>query len=764
MTRYTVAVRTLCEFAAKQGDLDLRFTPSPTAQEGVAGHRTVASRRSAAYRRELTLSAHYRHLTVRGRADGFDPGQPLLEEVKTYRGDLERMPANHRQLHWAQAKVYAAMLCRELALPALTVSLVYFDIDRQEEAPPLLQRYAASELEACFAALCERFLAWSELELAHRAARDAALTRLRFPHGEFRPGQRDLAKAVFNAARLGRCLLAQAPTGIGKTVATLFGMLKAVPQQAFDKVFFLTAKGTGRAVALAALDTLQRSHPPLPLRVIELVAREKSCEHPDRQCHGESCPLARGFYDRLPAARAAASSAARLTRPVLREIALAHAVCPYYLGQEVARWCDVVVGDYNHCYDASALLHGLALENSWRTAVLVDEAHNLVDRARTMYTASLRAADLRAVRRLAPDALKKPLDRLSRSWNRLVKGIDVDYKVLDEPPRALLAALKDVVAALGEQLAADAGGLESRILQFYFDAIQFSRLQDIDDADSIIDLSREHGHAPPAPAPGSDTTLCVRNLIPASFLEPRFAAARTTVLFSATLAPWNFYVDTLGLPADTAWLDVEAPFKAEQLTVRIARDVSTRYRHRDRSLAPIARIIAGQFEAAPGNYIAFFSSFDYLEQALDQFSTLHPEIPVWHQRRRMDDGERDGFLARFELGGRGIGFAVLGGTFAEGIDLVGTRLIGAFIATLGLPQVNPVNEALRRRLGDAFGAGYDYAYLFPGIRKVVQAAGRVIRATTDRGVIHLIDDRYARHEVRRLLPGWWNLEVQPGPP
>ena len=314
MKTYTVAVRALCEFAAKQGDLDLRFTPSPTSQQGIAGHQTVAARRSTTYRREVKLSANFKHLVVRGRADGFEPEVPLLEEVKTFKGDLDLMPANHRHLHWAQAKVYGAMLCRQFELPALTVSLVYFDIDKQQEAPPLRERCSAPDLQAFFEALCERFLAWSELELAHRSQRDAALTRLRFPYEAFRDGQRDLAKAVFNAARLGRGLLAQAPTGIGKTIATLFPMLKACPGQELDKVFFLTAKGSGRPLALSALETLRQSDPQMPLRVIELVARDKSCEHPDKVCHGESCPLAKGFYDRLPAARSAAKSAGALSR------------------------------------------------------------------------------------------------------------------------------------------------------------------------------------------------------------------------------------------------------------------------------------------------------------------------------------------------------------------------------------------------------------------------------------------------------------------
>ena len=524
MKTYTVAVRTLCEFAAKQGDLDLRFTPSPTSQQGIAGHQTVASSRSATYRSEVSLSAEYKHLAVRGRADGFDAERQMLEEVKTFRGDLDVMPANHRHLHWAQAKVYGAMACRQFGLDALTVSLVYFDVDQQAEAPPLLERCSATDLQAFFEALCERFLAWAELELAHRSHRDAELTRLRFPHVEFRAGQRDLAKAVFNAARLGRSLLAQAPTGIGKTVAALFPMLKVCQGQELDKVFFLTAKGSGRAVAFSALETILQGAPGLRLRVIELVAREKSCEHPDKVCHGASCPLAKGLYDRLPRARSAAVLDGALTRGSLRDVALAHSVCPYYLGQEVARWCDVIVGDYNHFFDSSALLHGLTLANSWRVGVLVDEAHNLVDRARAMYSASLDAARLGAVRASAPPALKKPLDRLHQRWTRLVQDATEQYTVLDEPPRTLAAALQEATSAITEHLAANPVGVDSGLLQFYFDALSFTRLVDSFGAHSIFDITREdEGAGPGWRAAGS--TLCIRNVVPASFLKPRFAAA-----------------------------------------------------------------------------------------------------------------------------------------------------------------------------------------------------------------------------------------------
>ncbi|MDB5795634.1 MAG: ATP-dependent helicase, partial [Noviherbaspirillum sp.] len=241
----------------------------------------------------------------------------------------------------------------------------------------------------------------------------------------------------------------------------------------------------------------------------------------------------------------------------------------------------------------------------------------------------------------------------------------------------------------------------------------------------------------------------------APFLAPRFAAARSTALFSATLSPWHFYSDTLGLPENTPWVDVQSPFTAEQLSVQVVSDISTRYQDRDGSLSPLADLIATQYGERPGNYLTFFSSFEYLRKAADLFRARYPDIPVWEQSRGMDESARDAFLARFTPGGKGIGFAVLGGSFGEGIDLPGERLIGAFIATLGLPQLNPVNEQIRQRMGAVFGSGYDYTYLYPGIQKVVQAAGRVIRTRSDSGVVYLVDDRFGRPEVLRLLPAWW---------
>jgi DNA excision repair protein ERCC-2 len=782
---YVVAVRALCEFTARRGDLDLRFTPSPSAQEGVAGHQWVTSRRPAGYQAEIALEGCHAGLRVRGRADGYDAACNRLEEIKTHRGDVNAVPENHRVVHWAQAKVYGHLLCSKLGLERMTIALVYFDIGSQQETV-LQEEHDAAGLQAFFHEQCGCFLQWARQEEALRAARDRALAGLAFPHAVFRPGQRELAKAVYRTARDGGCLMAQASTGIGKTMGTLFPMLKAAPG-AMDKVFFLCAKTAGRQLALDALRRLRQSAQAqaLPLRVLEIVARDQACVHPDKACNGASCPLAQGFYDRLPAARQALLDYPMWHAAQVRDTAAAHGVCPYFLAQELAKWADVAVGDYNYYFDGNAMLYGLAQANQWRVGVLVDEAHNLVDRARGMYSAELAQADLAAARHVAPASLRKPLDAIRRAWRQSVDTGSAGYTVLDAPPSTLVAALQQGAAAIGEHYAQAAGAQagmlalddpDNSLLRFYFGALRFVRLAEQFGAHSLCDITLQEAPAASlsngargkllptgeramrsGPSLKQNATLCIRNVIPASFLAPRFAAARASVLFSATLDPWVYYRDTLGLAARCACLDVPPPFHANQLSVHVVRNVSTRYRDRSGSLRSIVDLMAQAYRERPGNYLSFSSSFEYSRQLSELLKASYPDIPVWEQSPGMSAVQRDGFLAQFTPEGKGIAYAVLGGAFGEGIDLPGARLIGAFIVTLGLPQVNAVNEQMMQRLQQQFGQGYDYTYLYPGVRKVVQAAGRVIRGEDDYGSVYLIDDRYARAQVQRLLPRWWRI-------
>ncbi len=760
---YTVSVRELCEFTAKHGDLDRRFTPSATALEGLQGQQTVAQRRGADYETQLALEDTVGPLRVRGRADGYDPRRRCLEEIKTLRGHPDEIPANRRQLHWAQLQTYGALFCRSRGLEEVALALVYFDVASQNEVE-LRQVFGAAELDAEFQARCAAFLGWAEQEAQHRAARNAALQQLAFPQGPFRQGQRGLAEAVYRTAVRGRSLLAQAPTGIGKTVGTLFPLLRAMPGPGaageITKIAYLTCKGTGRLTALEALGALRRGTAGQALRVQALVAKEQACEHPDKACHGDACPLARGFYDRLPAARAEAVAAGWLDAPAQRRMALRHGICPYYLGQELVRWADVLVGDVHHLFSSQGLLWGLAQALDWQLAVLVDEAHNLLERARDMYSAEL---DLDALRNAAaqPSAASGLLERLQQASVALL----ADGEEAQEPYRVLPAAPDDWAQAL---LAA-AGALAEHfhqhplqlgpLLQFHFMLQRFTRLVDALSDHSLLELHR----GSPVGNSSGGSRIAVRNVAPACFLRQRFAALHSSTLFSATLAPPGHAQRLLGLPDDTAWIDVPPAFPPEHLQVQVAHGVSTRYAHRRRSLQQLVGVMTKQFDTHPGNYLAFFSSFEYLDQAADLLALQRPDLPQWRQDRRMSSDARQDFLARFHPQGQGIAFAVLGGVFAEGVDLPGRQLIGAFIATLGLPPVSPQQDQMNARLHKLFGTAAADAELVPALQKVVQAAGRVLRTPQDRGWLWLLDDRYARPDVVALLPPWWGLPGSRGP-
>ncbi|MEP1583391.1 MAG: ATP-dependent DNA helicase, partial [Marinobacter sp.] len=332
MTDLNVAVRTLCEFAARKGDLDLRYTPAPTSEEGIAGHGAVQARRGPRYQSEVALAGQCGKLMVSGRADGYDPIAGRLEEIKTHRGDLSRVREAQRNLHRAQLRAYGALLCRQEKLSQIDLALIYYDVGKDKETP-ITETAFAEELWQELEHLCEHYSDWAEQEASHRHERDLALKNLTFPFPDFRPQQRALAESVYRNSIRQQTLLLEAPTGLGKTLGTLFPALMALPTARHDRLFYLTSRNTARQLAVDAVHLLRKRQPgPLPLRTLELVAKDHACEHPDKACHGDACPLAKGFFDRLPAARKdAANHTGALTQGVLADIARQHGICPYFL-------------------------------------------------------------------------------------------------------------------------------------------------------------------------------------------------------------------------------------------------------------------------------------------------------------------------------------------------------------------------------------------------------------------------------------------------
>lgn len=454
-----VAVTTLCEFAARRGDLDFRYTPAPTAEEGIRAHQKLQSRRGYGYESEYSLTGECMGIELSGRVDCYNPHRGLVEEIKTHRGDVSRIREHQQALHLAQLRAYGALLCRQEKRKNLDLSLVYYDLGRDRETA-ITDSASADELWQELEELCRAYRAWARQEEQHRELRDALLSSLAFPFPRFRPQQRQLAETVYRNSVRGDALLLEAPTGLGKTLGTLFPALMAMPVAGHDRLFYLTCRNTARQLAMDALERLreaQKQPAVWPLRSLELVARDDACEHPDKACHGDSCPLARGFFDRLPDARAeAVATTGPLTREVLARIGRGHDVCPYFLAQEMARWCDLVVADVNRMFDQSALLHGLIRQNDWRAGIMVDEAHNLVDRGRGMYSVRLDQQRLLQLRKTAPRPLKPHLDRTARAWQGLAgnthSGEDQGV-FLDNLPWKLITSLQGLISAITDYLA-----------------------------------------------------------------------------------------------------------------------------------------------------------------------------------------------------------------------------------------------------------------------------------------------------------------------
>lgn len=755
-----ISIRSLCEFAARTGDIDLRYTPAPTAAEGIEGHQRLQRKRPGGYTPEYPLELEINGLLLRGRADGVDLSKRLIEEIKTHRGDLERQSAGQRALHWAQLRTYAAILCQQQEWDSVNLRLTYLEVAK-DEVTELDETALATELQAELEGLVERYRHWHNLRLRARRERDTALETLQFPYPEFRKGQRDLAESVYKAVRTERQLLLEAPTGSGKTLGTLFPALRAMASSDVDsnaansndvdRLLYLTTRNTARAVGLEGINQLReanREANKVPLRVVELSSKEAGCIEPDKLCQGESCPLAKGFFDKLPAAREAAFAISDTNMDVagLRAIAAEHQICPYFFGQEMARWSDVIVADINQYLAPTALLSAYLQQDEWRAVALVDEAHNLVSRCRDLYSVELYQSQFRLDTQRVK--LKKALDGVKRGWQEACKGLDAasakEPLFNEEPPEKLEYALQSLCSEISEVLAEQPDQLE--LQQMLFSASAYLKLAEVFGDHSVVRRTK--------PRRGAGE-LAILNLDPSIFLAQRWADLHSATLFSATLKPFDYYQQLLGLEPECAQGSLPSPFLPEQISVKLCSRIDTRYQVRERSIEPIAQLLIQQFKRRPGNHLFFAPSFKYLQQICEAVAQRAPDIALHLQATGMRQEERQTYLDAFTEDSQLLGMAVLGGLFAEGVDLAGDRLIGVTVATLGLPPFDSLHQLMRSRFDERFGQGYEYTYLYPGMQKVVQAAGRLIRTHEDSGELLLIDPRFGRSEIRSLLPGWW---------
>ena len=761
----TLPIRRLVEFLLRTGSIDSRFTGFDRALEGARLHRKLqraAVKEYPDYQAEAALKQDYTcagiAYTLEGRADGIftdKDGTPTIDEIKTTTLPPEFITGEQSPEHWAQAQVYAAIYARQQGLPAMRVRLVYYQVDEDLEFT-FNHDYSADALDAIVTDLLTQYAPWAKRSAEWQRMSRASRQALPFPFASYRPGQRAMMNAVYKTCTEGGQLLCQAPTGIGKTMSVLFPALKAVGEG--GPIFYLTARGTTRAAAENALALLRAADPDLKLRSVTLTAKDKICLQEHRECTPEACPYANGYYDRVKAALWDGLDTHALTADALQALARKHKVCPFELGLDLSLWCDVVVGDYNYLFDPVVHLMRF-FETAGDYLFLIDEAHNLPGRARDMHSASLcKSAFYDAKKQLGKgkSSLKNALTKVNNifiEWRHRCEEVLGDSRFgrtyfeksrAEDFDRALTKLCEPLEIWLDEHRAP--GETHDALLQLYFDIRAWLRVADTFDNHFVLQIS----------AVGSEVRAAMLCLDPSDFLAADFAKGRAAVLFSATLAPAGYYKDLCGLP-DARAVALRSPFDPANMGLWCARRVSTRYKDRADSIAKVSDLLAVMAAAQPGHYLAFFPSYSYLQQVWENFTARYPDQPTLCQESSMDEGQRTEFLAQFLArdGKPLLGFAVLGGVFGEGVDLTGESLIGVAVVSPGLPQIGPRQEQLRDYFEETRGAGFDYAYRYPGMNKVLQAAGRVIRTPQDRGVVLLIDDRFLAPDTRRLMPPHW---------
>ncbi|HNV68267.1 MAG TPA: ATP-dependent DNA helicase [Candidatus Ozemobacteraceae bacterium] len=788
------------EFLCQSGDLVATFVGAGRALAGTRGHQQIQKSRPSHYQAEVPVS--YRHVApdlvfeIGGRLDGvwIDESEVTLDEIKTTTVPLTEITRDNQPLHWAQARAYGYMYAHEHGLSHISIQLTYLNLDTLDILE-LRDSFTLLELQTFFQDLLRRYAEWARTIRDWHLQRNASIEALAFPFTTYRDGQRQLAIGVFRAIAAGNNLYVQAPTGIGKTVATLFPALKSLGLSAVQRIFYLTARTVGRDVAEQTLKSLRRKG--LRCKVLTLTAKEKCCVLPKPDCRPESCTRARGYYDRVRPALDELFVQDTFDRQMLEQISERHSVCPFEFSLFASLWADVIICDYNYAFDPRVYLRRFFEPPIEPCAFLVDEAHNLPDRAREMFSADLYKSQFTSLRtelREAAPAVARAISRVTPFFRLAGKAMQnavqqtLSFEESESPELAndvtpiqrpaavstdtqliLYQMPADFVAAVRSFLKAAEAALvvspsapyRELLLELYFKSTAFVRVSETFDDTFVFILDADV--LPPVTGGTSRafTRRDVRTRLfcvdPATRLQEALKRSRSTIFFSATLLPMNYFFRLFGGQATDKVLKLRSPFAARQLGLFVLPSIRTEFRVREQSHATIAEAIRTIVSSRRGNYLVYFPSYRYLSDVLAAFSNRCPDTRVIVQSAGMDEAARDAFLKTFtsESDETLVGFAVLGGVFGEGIDLRGERLIGTIIVGVGLPQICLERNLIRERFEQSEKAGFAFAYRFPGMNRVMQAAGRVIRTETDRGVVVLIDERFSRLEYRELFPREW---------
>ncbi len=764
-----ISVRNLVEFILRSGDLDRQrgfLADKEAMQKGSRIHRKIQRQMGADYQAEMPLvwEQDYENFTLRleGRADGVIVADvPVIDEIKGVFRDLDYL-SEPIEVHLAQAKCYACMYMKTRRKEGreAVVQMTYCNIET-EQIRRFRREYQMDSLNEWFQGLMDAYYKWADYQVRWQKRRNESMQGLEFPF-PYRPGQRDITRGVYHAIASKKQLFVQAPTGVGKTMSALFPAVRAIGEGLGEKVFYLTAKTVTRTVAEEAVSLLKRRG--LLFQALTLTAKEKICPMDRAACNPKECPRARGHFDRVnDAVYELWTSEGMLDREAVESQAAKWQVCPYEMSLDLALWVDGVICDYNYVFDPDAHLRRFFGESVKGDYIfLIDEAHNLVDRGREMYSAAISQEEAQAAYEkfgVYSRKLKRHLERLNREMQAL-KGQCETYKVWRNAggiPVMVMNVAGELEALLEEER--EDIGLEAKeeLLNFYFKVRDFLNISELVDENYVVYAQR---------APDGLFWLKLFCVNPSGNLQACLDKGVSAVFFSATLHPMSYYRTLFSRRKDDYAVYVKSPFEQKRRCLCVARDVSSRYARRgQKEYCKIAAYIYSAASVKTGNYLAFFPSYQMQQEVYREFLAAYAMEPVQCicQKVGMDEAEREDFLRAFQAGMEGgarreslVGFCVMGGIFSEGIDLIGDSLIGVVAVGTGIPQVNYEREILKAYYDAQGGRGFDYAYRYPGMNKVLQAAGRVIRTPEDRGIILLLDDRFLHREYRQLFPVEWS--------
>lgn len=756
MEKYlTLSVHQLVDFLLRTGDIDNRVFNRSSMTEGSRLHSVYQSKQSSNYLAEFPLKMSFNvdevNIVLEGRADGIikrSETEYVIDEIKTTVEDLKIFHDDNLEWHLGQAKCYAYMFAKQTNLEYIGIKLTY--IRQGKEKEQLVDSYVFNilELEQFVVKLLNEYLSFYNIIFNKISKRNESIEALKFPFSKFRQGQRDLAKYTYAMAKKRGRLFAEAPTGIGKTISTLFPFIKALKDDDNSKIFYLTAKTSGRESAHQAVKLLKENG--LSLSDIMITAKDKICFCKGQACNPEECPYAKGYYNKIQTVlRYAILNYDDFDLQTITQLAYENQICPFEFELDLSLFMDVIICDYNYLFDPISYMKRYFDEDTSSFLVLVDEAHNLVDRSRDMYSASLSYKQFLEARKSVCHSklhqLKLAMSKMNKMFKEyLVNPKDGNY-ILDEFYEYTYKTISSFITSMQDINKNENKEMNKELLEFYLEVNCFSKILEFYN-DHFICYYEIHD---------DDLILHVSCLDASSFLYSSLRRLRGSVLFSATLSPIEYYVDMLGGKKEDAQLILPSPFPVDNLKIIIAPKVSIRYKNRDASYQQVADYIKAFVKNKVGNYFIFLPSYEYLTNLMPYIDM--EDVDVYEQDRGMSDEDKEAFLTNFKPHPERttLGFVIVGGAFGEGIDLVSDRLIGAVIVGIGMPKINFVSDQIMKYYDSKEQSGYNYAYLNPGMNKVMQALGRVIRSETDRGAVLLIDERYLTNDYRDLFKSEW---------